>query len=338
MHLDIYTTIKEIKTTNNKRITLVENQVDYCFYIKRELKYYNFDVYQKLKEISNLYIPKIYELDIIDNQLIIIEEYINNQTLDYYINNNKITNEQAVNIIIQLCNCLEQLHNLNPPIIHRDIKPENIFYDGNHIKLFDFDISRFYNEQKEKDTTVLGSVGYAAPEQFGFGQSSNKVDIYALGVLFHVLLTKQLPSKNIDCGKYSTIIKKAISIDEQQRYNNVSELRDKLKGNDFIFKARNIPGFRSRNMMHMVIALIGYPFLTLLAFCVEQEGVSKDLQGLIKIMYFGFFMISVFYWCNYDNVFDKLPGSNSSKTVRYGIIGLVYFVIVMIFSSLVTMM
>jgi serine/threonine protein kinase len=88
----------------------------------------------------------------------------------------------------QLCECLDSLHKLNPPIIHRDIKPENIIYHNNKVTLLDFGIARFLDSKKSKDTLILGSVGYAAPEQFGFQQSNPQTDIYALGKLMNYLL------------------------------------------------------------------------------------------------------------------------------------------------------
>ena len=93
----------------------------------------------------------------------------------------------------QLCECLDTLHTLNPPIIHRDIKPENIIYHDNKVTLLDFGIARFLDSKKSKDTLILGSVGYAAPEQFGFHQSDARTDLYAVGVLCNEI--NELPIK-----------------------------------------------------------------------------------------------------------------------------------------------
>ena len=127
-----------------------------------------------------------------DNHLILIEEYIEGKTLDQQ----SFSKEQVKDIMHQLCECLDSLHKLNPPIIHRDIKPENIIYHNNKVTLLDFGIARFLDSKKSKDTLILGSVGYAAPEQFGFQQSNPQTDIYALGKLMNYLLNGSLEHQN----------------------------------------------------------------------------------------------------------------------------------------------
>lgn len=81
-------------------------------------------------------------------------------------------------------------------ITHRDITPSNIIigFDG-VVKIIDFGISRLHKENAKHDTQVLGTEGYAAPEQFGFKQSDCKTDIYALGVLLNYMLTGHIPSE-----------------------------------------------------------------------------------------------------------------------------------------------
>ena len=95
----------------------------------------------------------------------------------------------------QLCNVLSFLHTQTPPIIFRDLKPSNIMVarDGN-IKLIDFGIARHFKPGKQADTEALGTVGYAAPEQYGANQTTQRSDIYALGVTLHELLTRHHPA------------------------------------------------------------------------------------------------------------------------------------------------
>ena len=77
-----------------------------------------------------------------------------------------------------------------PPIIFRDLKPQNIMVDRTgQIKLIDFGIARSFQPGKAKDTTLLGTPGYAAPEQHGQSQTDVRSDIYTLGVTLHQLLT-----------------------------------------------------------------------------------------------------------------------------------------------------
>jgi serine/threonine protein kinase/uncharacterized protein YggT (Ycf19 family) len=96
---------------------------------------------------------------------------------------------------LQLCSVLHYMHNRQPPIIFRDMKPSNIMVTGdNQLKLIDFGIARIFKASATKDTTLLGSQGYAPLEQYGRGQSDPRSDIYALGATLYHLLTGSVPA------------------------------------------------------------------------------------------------------------------------------------------------
>ena len=149
---NLYHELEIIKENENKRLVLVRNKIDHLLYLKREIPAYNKEVYYQLAKNQIKQIPKIYQLQEIGNKIVVIEEYINANTLEEYVLNNKINKQESLLIFKQICNIVKELHNLKPPVIHRDIKPSNIFYDGSKVHLFDFDISRNYQGDKNKDT------------------------------------------------------------------------------------------------------------------------------------------------------------------------------------------
>jgi hypothetical protein len=101
---------------------------------------------------------------------------------------------QVVEYALQLCDVLSYLHAQQPPVIFRDLKPTNVMIrpDG-RIFLIDFGIARHFKEGQQQDTVLLGSPGYAPPEQHGSAQTSPRSDLYALGATMHCLLTGRDP-------------------------------------------------------------------------------------------------------------------------------------------------
>ncbi len=143
-----------------------------------------------MKKLDHPSLPRI--VDIIDNGITIyvIMDYIEGESLDKILNEyGAQPEEMVIGWAKQLCDALSYLHSQKPPIIYRDMKPANVMLkpEGN-IKIIDFGIAREYKEQNIADTTVLGTKGYAPPEQYS-GQTDGRSDIFALGMTMHHLLT-----------------------------------------------------------------------------------------------------------------------------------------------------
>src|SRR6266699_2894523 len=101
---------------------------------------------------------------------------------------------QVLDYALQLCDVLAYLHQQHPPIIFRDLKPTNVMVTANgHVFLIDFGIARIFKEGQEQDTALLGSPGYAAPEQHGSAQTNPRSDLYSLGATLHCCLTGRDP-------------------------------------------------------------------------------------------------------------------------------------------------
>jgi len=143
-----------------------------------------------MKKLDHPALPRI--VDIIDNgiTIYIVMDYIEGESLDKILSEYGAQPEElVVGWAKQLCDALSYLHSQKPPIIYRDMKPANVMLkpEGN-VKIIDFGIAREYKEQNLSDTTVLGTKGYAPPEQYS-GQTDPRSDIFALGMTMHHLLT-----------------------------------------------------------------------------------------------------------------------------------------------------
>lgn len=151
-----------------------------------------------LKRLVHPYLPKIYDVIEKPDAMIIIMDFIEGRTLQNIIDEyGALPEEQVVKIGRQLCDALHYIHSLAPPIIYRDMKPSNVMVRPNgDIMLIDFGTAKEYDEKATSDTVCLGTMGYAAPEQFGgMGQSDARTDVYGLGVTLYHAVTGINPSE-----------------------------------------------------------------------------------------------------------------------------------------------
>ena len=217
-----YSMVRNIKRTSDTTINvMMNNQTEKKVVVKYVLG--NALAYRQMLDLQHSNIPIIYEVASDNDCSIIIEEYIDGITIGEILETGVYASEGVKKIILELCKVLSLLHENG--IIHRDIKPENIIIT-NHgdVKLIDFDISRIGSETADKDTVILGTTGFAAPEQYGIAQTDARSDIYSLGVLINVMLTGEHPSKRMCKGKWQRIVNKCTKINPDERYQNVTEL------------------------------------------------------------------------------------------------------------------
>jgi Serine/threonine protein kinase len=122
----------------------------------------------------------------------VVMDYVHGETVAQRLSRyqGRMSVDDIVSIGLQLCDALSYLHEQTPQIIHRDLKPSNVMIDKNgHVRLIDFGIARFYKEGVQFDTVLLGTPGFAAPEQEGGSQSDPRTDVYGLGALLYFLLS-----------------------------------------------------------------------------------------------------------------------------------------------------
>ena len=138
--------------------------------------------------------------------------------------------------MMECCQIISILHHEKPPMIHRDIKPENFVWEESSqmLVLIDIDAGRQFTPSKTRDTIFTGTYGNAAPEQFGFGQSDVRTDVYGLGKTFLSLLSgnESFPESNTDIPGLSAdlaaILQKATAFKPEERYTTVLQLQKAL--------------------------------------------------------------------------------------------------------------
>lgn len=213
-----------------KNIVLVQDIRNSELCVKKTLDIYSRDVYEQLASVRIEGVPAVKECVADDGKLIVVEEYVQGRSLKQVLDEQGLLNEeQAYDIAVQLADILVRLHQLEPAIVHRDIKSSNIIIEKNgHVNLIDFNAARHVNADKNEDTRMLGTVYFAAPEQFGFGQSDERTDIYGLGATINYIMTGDKPGAGIAECRFSDILKKCLMVDAKDRYQSAEELRGVL--------------------------------------------------------------------------------------------------------------
>ncbi|MCQ2476072.1 MAG: serine/threonine protein kinase [Clostridia bacterium] len=253
------------------------------------------DVYRKLIGIRNENIASVSEIITLDGMTFAVREYVQGISLDEYIEKNKpVSEEETKRIILGICSGLSSIHKLG--IVHRDITPSNIIIsDDSIVKIIDFGISRTIKENKGRDTMILGTAGYAAPEQFGFSQTGIRADIFAVGALMNYMLTGCMPNEKYADGFLGDIVRKSTQIDENNRYESAEELADAIRAiNPFSQKFRTIvPGFRKGIKSHKIGASVFY-ILYISAVLLEFKINSSAIDIFLNILVWTFFFMIPF--------------------------------------------
>ncbi len=184
------------------------------------------DAYKLLQSVCCAHLPLVYDVIDLEDGQIVLEQYIDGIALAQQLECKLYSYSEAKRIVRSVCNALTVLHDRG--IVHRDVKPENVMMDKNGTAvLIDLNASRTVN-QASKDTVIMGTVGYASPEQLGITQSDARTDIYAVGILLNVMLTGKHPSQQLASGKGGSIVQKCTNVNPDQRYQSAQKLCDAL--------------------------------------------------------------------------------------------------------------
>ncbi len=244
---------------------------------------YDSEVFLSLANDPVIHIPQIYYISEREDCLLLIEDYISGTTLQQMLDAGKTFSEtEVIEIMLPLCDTVEALHKKTPPIIHRDIKPSNIMIAPDGIPwLLDLNAARLDNREDEEDTRLLGTKGFAAPEQYGFGTSNATTDIYALGMVMNTLLTGKVSRTEIAGGTFSKAISKCLQVERSERYQDALQLKNALQNSRRLHCSKKAsdssylpPGFRTGNIKHMIIA--GIVYVTIIHECLTFNFTNSD--------------------------------------------------------------
>lgn len=223
-----YQKIKTFRDESDGKIELIEHIESHAKLVKRTYYEDKREIFELLSRADASHLARI-EAVFFDVDTVVLEEYIEGERLSEYLGHSRVSSRQAAGFIRELLQAVSVIHKLG--IIHRDIKPENLLIDkAGHLHLIDFGIARIYRPGKTSDTQLLGTVGYAAPEQFGYAQSDFRSDIYSVGVTCRDL--NRVCKKNRLLQK---IEKKCMKMDPEERYPDATAVLVEFRKQRFIF-------------------------------------------------------------------------------------------------------
>lgn len=224
---EYYIFVKVLKKKAYGEVLLYKHKQYGTYMIVKKLRGM-YPAYERLSDIKHKNLPIIYEACSNEDETLILEEYVQGMTVAEMLEQETIPERNIREITCQMCDGLYALH--TNQIIHRDIKPENVMItDHGEVKLIDFDAARIYKLYSVQDTRIVGTIGYAAPEQYGESQSDERTDIYGLGIMMNVMLTGKHPVNAMASGKMGKIIEKCIMVNPDKRYKNVMEVKERIK-------------------------------------------------------------------------------------------------------------
>lgn len=189
------------------------------------------EIMKKMADRKLSGIPKAYRIFEENGEVYLVREYIEGMSLaQMVLQKGGISEAEICRISRKICQTAEQFQNPNEPMIHRDIKPENIVVTpGGEVVFIDFGTMRSYKKDGSRDTFVVGTRGTAAPEQYGYTQTDQRTDVYAIGQTMLYMVSESYEMNQLsECAvsrRMKKIIEKACSFEPDKRYRDAAQLR-----------------------------------------------------------------------------------------------------------------
>lgn len=277
---------KELKKLS-KDVSLVKRVETGKLYVLKYAPIKQLELYRTLSILDSPHFPKVCYLKDLGTKIQILEEYIQGKNLEKELEEHIILPPSKVkHYMLELCKAVGELHSVG--IVHKDISANNIVITkDNQPILIDFGISK-YCDVNSKDTSHMGTVGYASPEHFGFSNTDERSDIYSLGVLMNVMLIGSYPEDEVftDYG-FGKIIRKCVQLSSDKRYKDVSALykdldkiKLKVKSAEVYYNSEELSEQTLLNVDTMLLHKQYYQAIEVL-----QEAMSSERNCLMRELY-----------------------------------------------------
>lgn len=313
------------------KVYIVKDIRDKGIWVKKEIDEHSLYAYNRLCGIVHNNIACVRKVLSKDGRYFVIQEYINGTDVKQLVSHNGPMDIDTVRkIMCCVCDGIILLHQKD--IIHRDVTPSNVMLsvDGS-VKLVDLGISRIKKGNKGKDTTIMGTVGYASPEQFGFDQTDAASDIYSCGALMNFMLTGALPDECRYKGKMDYVINCCMMMEPKARYQSAEELKTAIT-NCCIHKKDllKLPGFRSNTPWKSITASCIY-CLIIFWFLSALLCFTTNFSSVIFGLYIGVFcyVIPFLLATDYAYYLERLPFTRKKKKRTRTVLGIVFAIVFM---------
>ncbi|MSS20357.1 protein kinase domain-containing protein [Pseudoramibacter porci] len=276
--------------------SLVIDETSGRLFLRKELTYYDPSVYEFLMGCRDSRLVHVADAWQEGDRLVVLEAYVSGTPLSERLRRGDLSAPEKLTILHDVCGALGVLHNAAPPIVHRDVKPENIMVtDSGRAVLMDYDASKRVKPAQSRDTVLLGTRDSAAPEQYGFGASDVRTDVYGVGKLIAAMVG--------DAPLYRPIIAKATQLDPKRRYPNIAAL-------DRALKRRDRPTANVHNWSWLRV--IGTVLCVMFAFALCREMTFENSSGPIEdritqIAFFAAQLAVIEVWFDWTGIFNHLP-------------------------------